>query len=323
MSSRGFLLGAGLALAAAAAQAQAPAALRVMGFAGSSNWPVFVAQEKALFARQHVAVNLSAASNSTAQLASLVDGRIDIALTAMDNVVAREEDGLFAFLGVNNGGRFNLIVVPAVKSYADLKGRRLAVDAVATGYSFVLMDMLRRGGLAPGEYELVGVGSSRERLAAMRDGKAAGALLNAPQDAAAEAEGFVRLADSAEVLGRYQGSVGAARRAWAAGNADILVRYIRAQIAAVDWLYDPANRGEAIEILQRRVAGTTADNAARSYEELLHPTHGSLSRKAAMDLDGVRAVLRLRREFARPAKPLADVTRYYDASYYERALRHD
>jgi ABC-type nitrate/sulfonate/bicarbonate transport system substrate-binding protein len=323
MSSRGFLLGAGLALAAAAAQAQAPAALRVMGFAGSSNWPVFVAQEKALFARQHIAVNLSAASSSTAQLASLIDGGIDIALTAMDNVVARQEDGLFAFLGVNNGGRFNLMVVPAVKGYADLKGRRLAVDAVATGYSFVLMDMLRRGGLAPGDYELVGVGNSRERLAAMRDGKAAGALLNAPQDAAAEAEGFVRLAESAAVLGRYQGSVGAARRAWAAANADVLVRYIRAQIAAVDWLYVPANRDEAIAILQRRVAGTTADSAARSYEELLHPTHGSLSRKAAMDLDGVRTVLRLRREFARPAKPLADVSGYYDATYYERALRHD
>jgi ABC-type nitrate/sulfonate/bicarbonate transport system substrate-binding protein len=323
MSLKGFLLGALVALAASPANGQAPAPLRAMGFSGSSNWPLFVAQEKGLFAREGAEVSLSAAPSSATQLASLIDGRIDIAMTAMDNVVAYEEGDVFAFLGVNNGGRFNLMVAPAVKRYADLKGRTLAVDAVSTGYTFVLMEMLRRGGLAGTDYELVSVGGSRDRLAALRSGKAVGALLNAPQDAAAEAAGFVRLANSAEVIGRYQGSVGAARRAWAAANADALVRYIRAYVAAVDWLYDPANRAEAVDILQRRIAGVSADSAARSYDELLHPAHGSLSRKAAIDLEGVRTVLRLRSEFARPAKPLADASRYYDPRYYERALRHE
>lgn len=320
MSFKGFLLGALVALTASLANGQP---LRVMGFSGSSNWPVFVAQEKGLFARHGVEVALSAAPNSRTQLADLIEGRIDIALTAMDNVVAYEEGDVFAFLGVNSGGRFNLMVAPTVKAYADLKGQRLAVDAVATGYALVLMDMLRRGGLGGSDYELVSVGGSRERLAALRSGKAAGALLNAPQDAAAEAAGFVRLANSAEVIGRYQGSVGAARRAWAAANADALVRYIRASVAAVDWLYDPANRADAVDILQRRLAGVSPDSAARSYEELLHPAHGSLARKAAIDLEGVRTVLRLRTEFARPARPLADAGRYYDPRYYERALRHE
>jgi ABC-type nitrate/sulfonate/bicarbonate transport system substrate-binding protein len=187
----------------------------------------------------------------------------------------------------------------------------------------VLMGMLLRGGLGAGDYALVGVGGSRERLAALRSGKAAGALLNAPQDAAAEAAGFARLADSAEIIGRYQGSVGAARRAWAAANADALVRYIRAHVAAVDWLYDSAHRAEAIDILRRRIADVSPDNAARSYDELLHPSHGSLSRKAAIDPEGVRTVLALRREFARPARPLSDAIRYYDPTYYERALRNE
>lgn len=321
MSLGGFLLGAGLALAAAHSTAQPPANLRVMGFAGSSNWPVFVAQQKSLFAREGIEVSLFAAPSSSAQLAGLVEGRIEIALTAMDNVVAHEHGDVFAFLGVNNGGRFHLMVAPAVKAYSDLKGRRLAVDAVATGYALVLMDMLRRGGLAEGDYELVSVGGSRERLAALRSGTAAGALLNPPQDAAAEAAGFARLASSAETIGRYQGSVGAARRAWAAAHSDALVRYIRAQVAAVDWLYEPANRAEAIDILQRQLAGLSPESAARSYEELLHPAHGSLSRRAAIDPEGVRTVLRLRAEHARPVRPLGDIGRYYDLTYYEKALR--
>src|SRR5262245_36896620 len=305
MRVRGFLFV--LAIAAAPALAQSPAALRVMGFTGSSNWPVFVAQERGLFAHERLEVTLLAAPNSAAQLADLAAGRIEIALTAMDNVVARDpKDEVFALLGVNNGGRLNLIVTAAIQRFADLKGQRLAVDAVATGYSLVLMDMLRRGGLSAGDYELVSYGGSRERFAALRNGKAAGALLNAPQDAAAEAAGFKRLASSEETTGRYQGSVGAARRSWAAANADVLGRYTRAQVAAVDWLYGAANRAEAIAILQRRLVELSAENAARSYDELLHPERGSLSRRAALDPEGVRTVLRLRAEYARPAKPLGE-----------------
>src|SRR5262249_4276870 len=132
-----------LSLYAAAAVAQM-AELRVMGFAGASNWPVFVALDKGLFARQGLHVTLSPAPSSAVQIASLADGRIEIAMTAMDNVVAREEDGVFAFLGAATGDRYSLMVAPAVKSFADLKGRTLAVDALASGYAFVLLDMLKR-----------------------------------------------------------------------------------------------------------------------------------------------------------------------------------
>jgi len=287
-----------------------------MGFAGASNWPLFVALENGLFAREGLSVSLAPAPSSAVQMASLAEGRIEIAMTAMDNVIARPDGDVFAFLGAASGGRFNLMVAPAVKGFADLKGRTLAVDSLSSGYAFVLMDLLRRQGLGAADYQLASVGGSRERLAALRSGKAVGALLNAPQDATAEADGFVRLA-GADAIGRYQGSVGAARRAWAAANGPMLVGYIRGYVAASDWLYEPANRSEALTILQR-AANTSADSAARAYDELLK--EGILSRKAALDLEGVRTVLRLRREYARPARSLGDIGRYYDPSYYEKAL---
>src|SRR5438874_1321932 len=197
--------------AAAAAQAQ-PATLRVMGFAGSANLPIFIAQEKGLFAARGLKVDLAPAPNSTTQIA---------------------------------------------------------------------------------------------------------VLRNAPADSAAEAAGFVRLASSAGVLEHYQGSVGAAQRAWARQHGDTLVRYIAAHIAALDWLYAPANRAEALRIVERRL-GVDARNAERSYTELL--AQGSLARKAALDVDGIRAVLALRRRFAPSPPPSSDPARYYDLSYYEKAL---
>lgn len=289
--------------------------LRVMGFGGSSNWPIFVAQEKQFFAGERVEVELSPAPNSATQIAQVRDGRIDIAMTAMDNLVPYGDE-LFAFLGVNNGGRSSLIVAPAVKGYADLKGRALAVDAVDSGYAFVLMELLDRAGLAPGHYQLLSVGGSRERFAALRDGRAAGALLNAPTDATAEAAGFTRLATSADAVSRYQGSVGATRRQWALANAERLVRYIRAYVRASDWLYDPANRVEAIAILQKRVGGQGAE---RSYDELI--VHRGLSPRAMIDVEGVREVLRLRARFGPAAGSLGEPARYYDLAYYQKALK--
>src|SRR5204863_2755616 len=146
--------------AAAAAQAQPAATLRVMGFAGSANAPVFVAQDKGFFAARALQVELAPAPNSATQIAALREGRIDIALTAMDNILAYPDE-LFAFLGMNDGGRISLMVSPRIARYAELKGEPLAVDAIASGYAFVLMEMLAGNGLAPGEYRLVNVGGSR------------------------------------------------------------------------------------------------------------------------------------------------------------------
>jgi len=326
--------GIGFALAwalAAAAFAQEPAPLEVMGFSGSSNWPLFVAQDKGFFARHGVQVRLSSAPNSVVQLTSLIEGKLDIAMTAIDNVIAYQEGqgevevktkpDLMAFLGVNNGGRFNLMVLPEVRRHADLRGRELAVDALTTGYAFVLMEMLRKGGLQPGEYKLVSAGGSRTRYEGLREKKFAGTLLNSPYDLISEAAGFNRLASSGEVIGRYQGSVGAARRGWAAANEARLVGYIRGYVAAVDWLYDPANKAEAVAILAKRLERLKPDEAERTYEELLHPAHGNLLRRAAIDLEGVRTVLALRSEYGRPRKTLTDPARYYDPRYYDKALR--
>lgn len=304
--------------------------IQVMGFGGSSNWPLFVAEEKGFFARNGIEIKLSRAPDSATQLTSLIDGKIDIAMTAMDNVIAYQEGqgevpvsgkpDLIAFLGVNNGGRFNLIVSPEIKRYADLKGRDLGVDAITTGYAFVLQEMLRQGGLKPGDYKLVSVGGTRQRYEALRDKKVAGALLNAPYDATAEAEGLRLLANSSEAIQRYQGSVGAARRQWAVANEKTLVGYIRAYVAATDWLYDPANKEEAMAILIKRQDRMKREEAERSYGDLLNPSSGTLSKKAAIDMEGVRTVLKLRSEYAQPRRELTDPKRYYEPKYYERAL---
>jgi ABC-type nitrate/sulfonate/bicarbonate transport system substrate-binding protein len=235
--------------AAGAAKPLSPLTLNV--FPGGFNWPSFAALDKGLFAANGLEVTLQATKNSVEQMTGLANGAFDIAMTAVDNIVAYVEGqgeapigpqpGFFAFMGSDNGF-LSLVARPEIKRIEDLKGKTLSVDARSTGYAFVLLDMLRRGGVAPSDYEIVKVGGMVQRWDALRDGKQDATLLSAPYDILAVAQGLNRLARSASMIGRYQGNVAAATRSWAMAHEKQAVGFIRAYVAAIDWLYEAANR---------------------------------------------------------------------------------
>lgn len=324
-----------LFLAGCAAQPPAPpkvvnhSAINLIVFPGGFNWPIWVAQEKGLFAKNGIVVKVTPTPSSVFQLTGLIEGKFDIAMTAIDNLIAyREGQGeepvpgpdLFAFMGSDNGF-LRLVSVPEITSYAQMKGRTLSVDARTTGYAFVAFEMLERGGLRlDKDYNVVRAGGVLQRFQALMEKKHDATLLLSPFELQAEAKGFNRLGDATAVLGAYQGLVGGARKSWADANRDAVVGYIRAFSTAVDWLYDPANRDEALAIFRKNLPNVSEQGAEAAYRVLLAPS-GGFQKKAQIDLDGVRTVLALRSKYAQPKKTLADPAKYYDPSFYREALR--
>jgi ABC-type nitrate/sulfonate/bicarbonate transport system substrate-binding protein len=319
-----------LAVAPAGTQkgAQGLTPVRVIVFPGGFNWPIWVAQENGLFARNGIEVSVTPTPNSVFQLTGLIEGSFDIAMTAIDNLVAYREgqgeakiDGpdLFAFMGVDHGF-LRLVTVPEVKSYADLRGKVLSVDARTTGYALVLLELLERAGLREPDYALERAGGVLQRFEALLEKKHAGTLLITPFELRAEAKGFNRLADALGVLGRYQGLVGGARKSWAERNRAAVVGYIRAYSDAVDWLYDPTHRAAALALFLKNMANAGPDIAEASYRALLDPAEG-FQKKARIDLEGVRTVLALRSKYGEPKKLLTDPAKYYDPSFYEAAMQ--
>lgn len=303
--------------------------LNVIVFPGGFNWPIWAAQEKGLFAREKLDVKLTLTPSSVFQLTNLIEGKFDIGMTAIDNVIAYQEGqgeapvagtpDLFAFMG-GDDGFLRLVVQPEIRAYADLKGKELSVDALTTGYAFVLRKMLERGGLGESETTLVRAGGVLQRWEALKEKKHAGTMLITPFEILAESMGLRRLGNAVDVLGRYQGLVGAARRSWARGHGDQLVGFIRAYRGGLAWLYDRANKADALAILQKNVRGMTPELAAKTYDVLL-ASRGGFDPAAALDVEGIRTVLKLRSEYGRPPKALTDPSRYYDLAYYERASR--
>jgi len=318
----------GLMLVSAAALAE-DKPIELIVFPGGFNWPIWVAQDKGLFAANTVAVKLTPTPNSVFQLTNLIDGKFDIAMTAIDNLIAYDEGqgeapvsgqpDLIAFMGGDNGF-LSLVAVPEVKSYADLKGKELSVDARTTGYAFVLEKMLQKGGLKDSDYDLVKAGGVLQRFEALMAKKHAGTLLLSPFEVSAQAKGYTLLGRAIDVLGRYQGLVGGTRRSWAKDHESQLVGYIRAYSGAVDWLYDDKNKVEAVAILRKYLPNMAPELADKSYAILLDPKTG-FQRKARIDVEGVRTVLALRSEYGQPKKTLSDPAKYYEPAYYEKATR--
>jgi ABC-type nitrate/sulfonate/bicarbonate transport system substrate-binding protein len=300
----------------------------VIVFPGGFNWPIWIAQEKGFFAKNGIEVKLTPTPNSVFQLTNLIEGKFDIGMTAVDNVVAYMEGqgeaavsttpDLVVFMGGDNGF-LSLVTIPEVKTYQDLKGKTLSVDALTTGYAFVLFDLLKRGGLTTADYKAERAGGVLERWDALKNKKHAGTMLITPFDIVARAMGFNVLQTAIDVYGNYQGLVGATRRGWAEQNPKKVEAYIRGYIAGVDWLYDGSNKEEAIGILRKHLAQMSPELAAQSYAVLAGPK--GFTRKAELDINGVRRVLELRSEYGQPKKALSDPMRYYDARYYQAATR--
>jgi ABC-type nitrate/sulfonate/bicarbonate transport system substrate-binding protein len=298
--------------------------IEFIAFPGTGNITHFIAEDKGFYAREGVKVTFTPTPNSIFQITETVKGRYHIASTAVDNVVAYQEGqgaapldrtpDLFVFMG---GGQIDLplVVAPEVRSYADLKGKPLAVDALTTGFAFVLYKMLERGGLKRSDYKLVSVGGTDKRWESVKAGHQAGSLMNDPFTGFALAAGFRVLQTHTEILPHYQVGSYAASRAWAAANRDKVAGFIRAQIAAVDWLHDPANRAEAAGILTRHMPQLAAPAAKAAVDKLPK----SFAKGGALDMEGVKTVLELRSEYGEPKKRLADPDKYVDLSYLEAA----
>ena len=291
-------------------------------------WPLWVGQEQGIFQAHGLEIKLIPTRNSIDQMGGLIDGKFNIAMTAIDNVIAymegqgeaktANEPDITAVMG-SSSGFLSLIVTPDIRTMADLKGKQLSVDALTTGYSFTLRRLLEVSGLQERDYELVPVGGMKERYESLLRGEYAGTLSVPPFTILAKQQGYHEITTVLERLGHFQGGVAAVGREWAATHGEEIASFIRANISALNWLYDPGNKAAALQIFHKHLPGLAPDIAEQSYAILLDPVHG-FSKQCSVDIDGVRTVMEIRSQFARPHKPLRDPGRYIDLSFYERAV---
>lgn len=305
--------------------------LEIAVFPGGFNLPMWIAVGRGFFADQGLEVELHYTGSSVDQIVGVIEARYDLVMTGFDNVVAYQEGqgavplsqtpDLFAFMG-SDTAFLSVAVRPDITSYADLNGKTLAVDALTTGFAFVLRKMLALNGVDEKEVTFESAGGVMQRFERLKRGETAGTLVVTPFDELAERAGCVVLQRASAAIPNYQGVVGAARRSWAENNRDVLVKFIVAYRRALRWMFLPENRGELRELLAANVKTMDAGLIDVTLDRFLDATTG-FERDANLNADGMATVLALRSEYGRPQKKLSDAYLYVDERYYKAAREKD
>lgn len=321
----------------------APATIRLGTF--GQTLQTLVAEQKGFFAEQNLTVSVLSVTSSTQQFQFLRDNQYDMISTSPDNVInyrLNPNNALASIInakviaGTNYGNNISLIGQPGMTALTDFRGRSMVLDSTVSGFAFVMYKMLKEVGLTKDvDYTVVPCGGGTQRYQAMLNGRCGsngivitgGALLSGGTEFQIADAGFPTLKRLQGVasLDPYLGGSIAAKEDWLARNDDVAVRFLVALIQATDWILDPNNKEEAIQMLQA-LPNTSRLAAERNYEVAVTPGVGLIPDQT-IDRQGLYTVLALRDEFGGFEQP-QNIRRLstpagglYDRSYLREAQR--
>jgi ABC-type nitrate/sulfonate/bicarbonate transport system substrate-binding protein len=292
--------------------------------------PQVIAEREGFFAREGVEVRIvpftvsfraPPAANPITMREAMSKGDIDMSreqfpLLINDVMAGRK----FAAVSVASGNPLYFVVArPEIKSFADLKGKTLAITNPRDGITVWTRKLLELHGLADADVTLKNIAGSQGRLACLKSTECAAASLAQPAVLDASEAGSHVLGLTNEIgPPLYQFDIVDPGRA--AANRDAIVKYVRATTAAVRFIQDPKNHDEVIKITM--VFMKEPENRSREMlAAIWDPKNRVLPPRAAIDMDGVKAAIALLGEYDILKQPLPPPERFIDTAYAEAAGR--
>jgi ABC-type nitrate/sulfonate/bicarbonate transport system substrate-binding protein len=120
---------------------------------------------------------------------------------------------------------------------------------------------LASAGLKASDVDFVYAKAAGDRFSALVSGGVDATLLNPPTYFKAEALGYTNLGETAPHVKDIPFTVWAANSDWAAKNRAPLTAFARSYKRGVEWLYNPANKQQAIDILVKHAKQDPKDSA--------------------------------------------------------------
>lgn len=283
--------------------------------------PFFVAQKRGFHAKEGLQVELVSIGRSDVQLQALVTGDLHFANINADGIIIwneRSGGNLKVAAGSSNAAPYLLIGGKNVKRIEDLKGQRLGVASLSGGATSILLSYLKSKGLVhPRDFAMVIIaGGTPARLSALESGAIAGAVLGIPYGDIAVDRGFPSLGDTMEVISTYAFNAVNINPAWAAKNRPAVVKFIKAHIEALRWIYErPA---DAAEFLNKEL-GLQAPYAKRGIDyyvkNKVYAVNGEVT------VAGLKVNIAVQAQDGVLKEPLPSPERYIDLSYLRQAQK--
>ena len=283
--------------------------------------PFFIALKKGFYAKEGIPVDLVSIGRSDIQLQALVAGELHFANINADNIIIwneRTNGNLKVAAGSSNAAPYQLIVAKHIKRIEDLKGQRLGVNSLSGGATSILLSYLKSKGLIhPRDFSMsVIAGGTPARLSALESGAVAGAVLVIPFSDIAIDKGFPKLGDTTEIISNYQFNNININPAWAEKNRAVVVKFIRAHIQALHWIFE--HQADTVEFLNKEF-GLPTQYARRGIEyytkNKVYPINGDVT------LSGLKVNIEVQAQDGIIKGALPPPEKYIDLSYLRQAQK--
>ena len=282
--------------------------------------PLWVASKKGFFDQQGLDVQLVLLRGVPMTVQALAANSLHFGSGGPEPYIEASERGLDFVVtgGIINGIAQFLVAGKNYKSYEDLRGATLGTASLTGGTITALREALKLKGLEyPRDYRLLIIaGGSSANLAALQSGQIAATTVAVPLNYAAEESGLNVLGRLSEGIPHFQTNAFVARRSWAEKNRPVMVRFMKAMVLALRWMFE--RKDAAVEFL--------------SQEMKLKPLHARLGWEfytqnrfwppdGDITMEGMKNNIRIYAEQTGAKGPLPDAGKYVDRSYLQEALK--
>ena len=265
--------GAAAPASAAFGKPETPNIKVVYATASGEDTFVELAKSKGLFQKYGLTADVQFAQSSTGMVA-ITSGEAQMGLS----------DGVAAAQAVTSGtpvkviayfdqiSPYMVVTLPEVPTPADLKGKTMAVGKLADTSDVSMRIGMKKTGVVPGkDFNVLAVGNSPARWAALSSHQVAGAILDEetylPQ---AKAQGMHVIADMRAEKLPYVASALTITDSFAKSNPNTILAALRALMDAAQFYADPKNKTEAMAQLAKDLRMKPDDPVAQAAYEAYH-----------------------------------------------------
>jgi ABC-type nitrate/sulfonate/bicarbonate transport system substrate-binding protein len=290
--------------------------------AGSlSSLPLTVAERKGFFLREGVNLEVVPIAGGTDRIVAALDkGEIDAGKNAtpyLIQAVLKGSDAV-AIIAQTTNPVYSLMVRPEIKSFADLKGKIIALSTPGDTITLSTLRLLAHHKIKPADFSAKAVVGTNARFECLKSGACAAAPMGQPEDFGAIKDGYPRLGFTYEAGADLIFNVDMTRRAWGEKNRDALVRLVRAFSASYVFMNDPKNHGEVTSIVKDSLK--VSDAIAREiFAPYADASKNVLPKRGELDLRAFDRVLALMAEAGVITTPAPSAEKFIDLRYLQAA----
>ena len=235
----------------------------------ATNGSVWVAEEKGFFKKQGVDVEVIVIGGGGARvISSLIAGEIHFSVGGGEGSIRSQLKGVDNVIVASTltKGLQRILARPEIKTYQDLKGKRIGITQFGSAGHLVLLLMLKKWNMRPDQVQIVQLGSSPAMLVSLDKGGVDAAVLTMPTFFLAEEKGYRLVGDPANMDISYLQNTLESTRPFLRNNRDRAVKFMKGYIEGI--AHFKKNKRESLEIMRKKLRIQSEQERDVRYLEL-------------------------------------------------------